>query len=407
MIRQAHQLGDGRPPERREGVQRPPAAGREPIRMCALLVERRDADWLDRAIERNPVKIALRRILGRRHEVTLACLLVDAHHANHVKLSACQTARRPVLPREHNLEPSPAVAIGRPGEGASVVEKLQVVVNIDPGLVPIGQDGTDRASAGISEHGRQRVLSPIDLLDEKFGGIRDPLHPDDVVLPWISGNLQPSRRSTGCSNNAHPCGRVLLAGPGIPDRDHLRIEPSRRVQHRIIRHTRRLDLPVGDRVAIGAPAESVVEEQLFFIDPVECAVDAGGRTIRGQRDDGALGNILNVQVVVAHVGRFLSLGIERGEHQGCCRGLAAQLSKRPGIPIEDPVVSPRVQAPHLACIGEEEQSLAVSADGEIGDCQGLFLPLRNELLCLHEDLARTARRVVADDALALPSLAGL
>ena len=130
-------------------VNRPLRTGREPIGVRPLLIQRGDAGWLAGAIERNPVEVALRRVVGRRHEVTQPGLLVDAHHADHVKVTAGEPAGRTAFPGADDFEPPPAVAIGRPGEGAAAIEELEVVLDVDPGLVLVGEN---RSAAPRSRH---------------------------------------------------------------------------------------------------------------------------------------------------------------------------------------------------------------------------------------------------------------
>ena len=70
----------------------PLPAGRELVGVRARLIQRRDANRLARAIERNPVEVVLGGVIGRRHEVDLTGFFIDMNHADHVNVAGGRAA---------------------------------------------------------------------------------------------------------------------------------------------------------------------------------------------------------------------------------------------------------------------------------------------------------------------------
>ena len=404
VVGQAHQLGDRRPAERGERVDGPPCARRELIGVRPRLVQRGDARRLARSVGRHTEEIALRGVLGRGHEIDDRSRIVDADDMNHVEITAGQPARGALVAGADEFEATPAVAIGGPGEGSPVIEPLQVVVDVDPGLVPVGEHRADLPGPGLREHHLEPVLAAVEPLDHQVVRLRRPFHADDVVLARVAVDLDPPGLAARGRDDPHARGRVLLARLGITHRDDLRIETGGGVEHRVLRHARAVDLPVGDRLAVGTPAEAVAERELFLVHPVEGAVDERVRAVLGERSDRPGGHVLDVQVILPDVGDVLSPGIEGREHQRGFGGLAAELPQHVLVAIEDPVISPRVQPPDLAGVGEEEQLSPVVADGEIGDAERAFAPLGDELSGPDQYLALAGGRIMTNHVSSLATL---
>jgi hypothetical protein len=57
------------------------------------------------------------------------------------------------------------------------------------------------------------------------------------------------------------------------DRNRERVQRIGVVDEQEVTHTVRVELPVGDALAVRAPAEAVAHAQLFFVSPVERSVD--------------------------------------------------------------------------------------------------------------------------------------
>ena len=93
------------------------------------------------------------------------------------------------------------------------------------------------------------------------------------MLAWVAGHIEPARFAAAGRNDADPAESVLLADLGILDGLDAGIEAVGVVHQREIRNAASVQLPVGDRFAVRAQAESVAKAELFLIDPVERAVD--------------------------------------------------------------------------------------------------------------------------------------
>ena len=75
---------------------------------------------------------------------------------------------------------------------------------------------------------------------------------------------------------------VLLARPWDRRTADLRVQAVRVVDQRELGNAAWFDLPVGDRLAVGAPAEPVAQAQFLLVDPIERAVDDVRLVGRGQ-----------------------------------------------------------------------------------------------------------------------------
>src|SRR5207249_2569478 len=102
------------------------------------------------------------------------------------------------------------------------------------------------------------------------------------------------------------------------------------------------------RLAVGVPAPAVLQPELFFVDPVECAVDRRARAVARQLRDFTAGDVLDVDVVlaVAHPPHTAAVGRKLGEHQRRGLTVAAQLLEGPPGEIEHPVVAAGVADQH-------------------------------------------------------------
>ena len=69
-----------------------------------------------------------------------------------------------------------------------------------------------------------------------------------------------------------------------------------------------IELPVDDRLAVGAETEAVANAELFLVDPVRGAVDDVLRSVSGQLRDLPVVEPLDVDVVAAHVADARRIG---------------------------------------------------------------------------------------------------
>ena len=140
----------------------------------------------------------------------------------------------------------------------------------------------DLAGVGIRQHDAHGVLVPVELLENDLVGVAGPFHERDVVIARVAGDFQPARLSAGGRDDADPAGGVGFADLGILDRVDAGIKRVGVVDQGKLANARGIELPVGDRLSVRAPAEAVAQAELFLVDPVERAVDQVGRVRVGQ-----------------------------------------------------------------------------------------------------------------------------
>ena len=112
----------------------------------------------------------------------------------------------------------PAVSFAQPEELLIVVNPVDFVLLIDPGVVVIRQDGGDLAVVDIRQHDADRVLVPVELLENDLVGVARPFHEGDVVVARVAGNVQPARFSARGRDDADAAGGIGFADLGILDR---------------------------------------------------------------------------------------------------------------------------------------------------------------------------------------------
>jgi hypothetical protein len=247
--------------------------------MGAGLVQRSDPRGLARAIQPDPVKIALCRILRRCQEIDVSLLFIDMDHADHIEVTGSQTQGWAGLVHWDDLEPPPAVAVGRPRKRLATADPFQIVVNVDPGIVTIDEQSLHSARTCTGKQDAQLVLAAIKTLQKQLVGCWHPLHADDVVLPWLARKVEPPCGAPAGRNHPDPGCRIVLSALGIAHRDDLGIKPRGGVEQRVLRNVGIVDLPVRDLPAVGAEAISLVQKKLLLVDPIKRAVDAAGRAV--------------------------------------------------------------------------------------------------------------------------------
>jgi hypothetical protein len=278
-----------------------------------------------------------------------------------------------------------------------IVEPPERLVGIlDPCRVGFRQNGSGVSALRIRHDQPVRVLEPVELLQQNLIGIARPVHLRDVVFPGIAGNLQPPRFPPCRLDDADaPCG-IQFSGLGVRNRLHFGIQSVEIVDEIKFTHAGRIELPVGDAAAIGTPAKTVAQPQLFFVDPVERAVDQLVGTAGGQRNDLHVAQPLNVEIPVPHKGRVRSVGRESGEHQARFRCVAAEFFQRACGEVKNPVIAARPHPPHLAAVGEDQELRLIVGKSVRLDGERLIFPCRHELFRRNENLVHASGRIVPD-----------
>ena len=150
--------------------------------------------------------------------------------------------------------------------------------------------------------------------------------PGEEALARIALEFQPAHLAAGGGDDADRADESALLAFGYPHRHGKGVERVGGVDEQEVVHLVGIELPEGDAAAIGAPAPAVAQAEFLLVDPVEGAVDDGARAVAGEPDHDAGGEVLDVQVVLAHVAHAAAVGRELGEEQ---RGGLAP-ARRPG-----------------------------------------------------------------------------
>ena len=364
---------------------------------------------LSLAVEPAAEQVALHRVVRRGGVVEPPPLRVDALDLQHVVVALGDQAG-PLAVARHHVDVFPPIPLAHPGEALPVLQPHQVVHQVHPGAVLLDQHGAHLAGLRVAQHHLVAVLQPVEPLEDHLAGRGGPFHPGDVMVPRVPLDLHPASGTAGGAHHADPRRRVGLAHFGVLHRDHPGVERIGVVDHAEVPNRVGIELPVGHARAVGAPPPpvGVVVHQLFFVHPVEGAVDERPGAVVGQRDDRTGGEVLGVEVVLAHVAHASAVGGELGEHQGGGLGvLAAELPEATGGPVQHPVVAPGVEPPDRLGVGEHQQLAAVGRPGVVLDVERSLGSLGHQLTRRNQDLPAPLLHVVADDVLARPIGRGL
>src|SRR6185436_2629136 len=192
----------------------------------------------------------------------------------------------------------PAISLAGPKEAFAAVDPLDVAErepcfvpidvapsSVDPRFIFFSQNRMRLAGRGIRKEYSVCVLTAIELLDHHFGRASGPVHPRQIVVPRITGNIDPTSWTTIRVYNANASGRVCLTGFRIREGCCHWIKRAGVVDERHLLHTFGVELPVSDLFAVGTPAETITTEELFFVNPVERAVNDILRAVVGELCD--------------------------------------------------------------------------------------------------------------------------
>jgi hypothetical protein len=142
-----------------------------------------------------------------------------------------------------------------------------------------------------------------------------------------------------------------------------------------------------------------VKAEFLLIYPVEVAVDHGPAPIAGQPGDFAGSEVLDVQIVFPNESHPVPGRVELRVHQRGRLGWTAEPGQLAAGTVQDPVVSPGIEAPHRLGIGEHEQTPLVRRPGILLDLERRGRAGRGQLACRDKHVAPAGFRIVADDVL--------
>src|SRR5262249_38422576 len=138
------------------------------------------------------------------------------------------------------------------------------------------------------------ILQPIELLNRDFG--TGPFHLCQIMFARIAGDVEPDGEAAVDVQDADSRRGVLFAGLRIANGNQLRVRTLGAAGDEKLLDAFAVQLPKGDRAAVGAPAVAVAEEEFLFVNPVEGAVDDGVGAVARQLTDAAIDEILNIDV---------------------------------------------------------------------------------------------------------------
>ena len=112
-------------------------------------------------------------------------------------------------------------------------------------------------------------------------------------------------------------------------------------------HTILIQLPVGDRLAIGTPAIAIAQAQFLLVHPVECAINDCTARRLCHRVDTTILQVLDVNIALTHIGYKITISRRKlGEHQCGRLGLSSDFLQLATGAIQHPVVTTRVAPPN-------------------------------------------------------------
>ncbi len=204
---------------------------------------------------------------------------------------------------------------------------------------------------GIEVHQLTLVLLAVKLLNDQLLRCSSVLHARYVGVLRVAGNVHPLGFGRDYLHHANAVGRGRLAHFGILDGNVEGIDGIRIVDHQEVADFSGIELPVRNRLAVGAPPKTVTAVEFFFIDPVEGTVDNPVRAVLRQGFGLARFQVIHVNIVFAHVGHFLAVGRNLGKHQRRLGTVLTNLGQVVVGQIEQPIVAPRIIAPYPLRVG--------------------------------------------------------
>ena len=110
--------------------------------------------------------------------------------------------------------------------------------------------------------------------------------------------------------------------------------------------------------------------------------------------------ILDGDVVEAHIGDFAAIRRELGKHQTGRRSTGGDLTKASGFAVEHPVVTTGIGAPHSLRVGEDQQPIQVGRPRVVLDLERLLCRRKVSIVGRTPSTSPfSGGRVVADDLL--------
>ncbi len=227
----------------------PAGVGGDPVGVRTRRRSRRHAYRGLFTIQAGAIQIALGRVVRRRDVVDPLTGLVHRRNVDDVEVAGRDV--RDALPVPANpVDVPPAVALARPEKLGALRKPLDLVHDVDPGTVALGEDGSSRSCRRIREHDAVGVLEPVDTLEDQLVRSR-PFHAREIVLARVIGDLQPRRGAAVGTYDSCPHRRIPGPDLGILNGSDVGIERVGVVDEEIRAQARHVESPVGDLRAVG------------------------------------------------------------------------------------------------------------------------------------------------------------
>ncbi len=114
----------------------------------------------------------------------------------------------------------------------------------------------------------------------------------------------------------------------------------------LLANTGFIKLPIGDGLAVWAPAKSITDSEFFLVDPVETTIEGLIVTTGRQGANGMIRERFNVNMVLPDIGHMGSCGTEFRKHKRGWSGLgSSQLFQSFNLQVINPVITARITAP--------------------------------------------------------------
>ena len=228
-----------------------------------------------------------------------------------------------------------------------------------------------------------------------------PFEIGQIVFTRVSRHIKPARSASRGEHHSDISRGVALADLRIFERLNIGIETGGVVDEREVGFFLRLEPPVSDHLAVGAPAEAVAEVEFFLVNPVERPLDHAGLARRTAHfNDSVVAKILDEDGVVANVSRAEAVGRELGEHQRRLGGAAAEFPQLAAPAVEHPVITSRVLPPDALAVGEDQELRPILRKRIILNVQGPRATFWHKPRRAHDHFLRARGRIVADQVVA-------
>src|ERR1051325_298673 len=107
--------------------------------------------------------------------------------------------------------------------------------------------------------------------------------------------------------------------------------------------------------------------------------------------------VLNINIVLAHIPDTRAIGRELGKHQRRGFRITAKLEQLAALQINHPIVTTRVTAPDARRVGEDEHALTIAAEIELLNGQRCCRARWHKSLRRNQNRLRAGSRVVTND----------